>query len=306
MNTNTSATGGYLLPANQFPLPANLSFKQFLQQVFVGLSGLPGNLVFPRWQVAPPKQPDLYTNWMSIGVTSIKPDANGYTGVLASTQAQGTIEILCNPQPLDTLTLNGIAITFVSVLTTGNQVLIGTTAILTTTNLQAFLSQSSISSLTVAAYVQDSNVITITYSVSGAGNSYTLAKSPSRAIWLSGATLSGGGTQVNQTQRHEELEIGCSFYGPNSAEYCDVVRDGFQVQQNLEGLRSVNMGFVGTDPAMQVPDLVNERWVDRFEMVVHLRREILRTYPILTLVSVSGSITAELSQGSKTVNFGTS
>lgn len=306
MNTNTSATGGYLLPAKQFPLPGNLSFRQFLQQIFVGLSGLPGDLVRPRWQPSPPKQPDIFINWLAIGITEVKPDANAYLGVLPFTFAQGTVEILCNPQPLDTLTMNGVVITFVSALTTGNQVLIGTTAIVTTTNLQAFLSQSSISSLTIAAYTQDSNVITITYSVSGAvGNSYTLAKSPSRAIWLSGSTLTGGGTQVNTTQRHEELTIGCSFYGPEAPEYCNIVRDSFQIPQNLEGLRSVNMGFMGTDTAMQVPDLVNERWVERFEMSVHLRREIIRSYPILTLVSASGTITADLSQGTKTANFGT-
>lgn len=304
MNTNTSATGGYLLPAKQFPLPGNLSFRQFLQQIFVGVSGLPGNLVFPRWQIAPPKQPDISTNWLAIGITEVKPDANAYLGVLPFTYAEGTIEILCNPQPLDTLTLNGVVIQFVVSDPTSNQVLIGSTPLLTTTSLATLLSASS--PLNVGTYAQDQNVITITYGTPGSvGNSYTLAKSPSRAIWLSNATLTGGGTQVNTTQRHEELTIGCSFYGPEASEYCNIVRDSFQIPQNLEGLRSVNMGFMGTDNALQVPDLVNERWVERFEMSVHLRREIIRTYPILTLVSASGTITADLSQGTKTANFGT-
>lgn len=305
-NTNTSATGGYLFPAQPPPLPANLTFKQFLQTVFVGLSNLSGDLVRPSWQPNPPKQPDLYTNWMAIGITSVTPDDNAFVGTLPSTQAQGFIQLVCNAQPNNTLTLNGTLITFVSSTPTGNQVLIGTTAAITANNLEAFLTASSDVNLSAASYSVDSNIVTITAATSGAaGNSYTLASSGS-AVKLSGVTLTGGGVQVNTMQRHEELEIQCSFYGPDCEEISSIVRDGFQITQNLEALRSVNMGFKGTDKAMQVPDLVNERWIDRFIMNVYLRREILRSYQILPLASASGIITGNLSQGTKTVPWSVS
>lgn len=93
----------------------------------------------------------------------------------------------------DTLTIQGTAITFVNASPTGNQVLVGTTAAATQLNLYNFLVASSDTNLSLMTYATNS-VLTITSKVAGiAGNAYTLAKS-STALTLSGATLSGGGT----------------------------------------------------------------------------------------------------------------
>lgn len=153
---------------------------QFIQTVMVGVSGLPGPLVRPKWQVKPPKNPEILTNWMAIGIDVATPDANGY--------------------------------------------------------LDAY---------------PDGTVV---------------------------------------TQRHELLEVSCSIYGPNAIDTMGLLRDGFQIPTNLEGLRSANMGFVEVTAARHIPDLVNESFIDRFVMSVFLRREIQRVYPILTLVSASGVI----------------
>lgn len=170
----------YMLPTTTQPIPGGLTLQQFIQTVFVGLTGLDGKLVRPSWQVAPPKQPDIQTNWMAFGDLLHTPDANAYVGM------------------------------------------------------------------------------------DNAG--------------------------VTTMQRHETIEIPCSFYGPEAMEFAALVRDGFQIQPNLDGLRSANMGFVQVNEARRMPDLTNERWINKVVMSVFLRREVIRVYPILSIVSAAGTV----------------
>lgn len=50
-------------------------------QVWVrGITGLPGNLVRPRWQAQPPPQPDQNVDWASVGFTTERSDTNAWFG----------------------------------------------------------------------------------------------------------------------------------------------------------------------------------------------------------------------------------
>ena len=180
---NTSATGGYLVPTSSTPLPGGLSLDDFIQTVLVGISGLTNTLVRPNWQEAPPKPPDIATNWLAFGVEVNAADANAWVDM----DADG----------------------------------------------------------------------------------------------------------VQHSQRQENLDVKCSFYGPLAMSYAQIVRDGFQIQQNLEALRLANMGFVSTGAILQMPDLVNERYITKVVMSVHLRREIKRIYPVLSLEGAGGTINSE-------------
>lgn len=95
---------------------------------------------------------------------------------------------------------------------------------------------------------------------------------------------------VTNTQRNQTLEVALSIYGPDFYETYGLLQDGFQIPNNLEGLRSANIGFVEITPAIVAPDLINERWVKRITTSIILRRGIQRVYPILTLLSANGSI----------------
>jgi hypothetical protein len=183
LGDNTSATGGYLLPDAQPAYPGGLTFKKFLQTVFVGVSGLPGDLVRPRWQRNPPKQPDVEVNWLAIGLTENKGDTYSYNG----------------------------------------------------TNLDG----------------------------------------------------------SNITQRFEALEIQCSFYGPDADDNASLVRDNLQLPQNLETMKTGRLDMVSCSSIMRMPELVNERWIERSDMTVYLRREIKRNYQVFTMQSARGTIASD-------------
>ncbi len=178
--SNTSATGGYLTPTSSEGFPGGITLTQFIQTVIVGISGYPDTLVRPKWQVAPPKQPDISTDWIAFAVSVFSPDANAY-------------------------------------------------------------------------------------------------------VWLDDQN-------VTNLSRHETLEIQCAFYGNNAISNIGAFRDGFQLQQNLEAMGSVNMGFAGVSQIIRGPDLINERFVERLEMSLFLRRQVMRVYPILSFASASGII----------------
>lgn len=68
--TNTSATGGYL-PATPSPAPLEgPALINFFQEWIVGLTGLPGKMVRPRWQQEPPNIPEEGTDWLAFGITN--------------------------------------------------------------------------------------------------------------------------------------------------------------------------------------------------------------------------------------------
>lgn len=106
--------------------------------------------------------------------------------------ATGTITFTGNPSNSDTVTVNGLLITFVTGTPSGNQVKIGGTDVITAANLLTFLQGSSSADLTVASYSLTGLVLTVTFDVPGpSGDAFTLAKSSS-ALGLSSATLTGG------------------------------------------------------------------------------------------------------------------
>lgn len=111
---------------------------------------------------------------------------------VGGTAATGTITIASNPSDGDTVTVNGVAVTFKTSGATGNQVNIGASAGATATALAAFLNAASQAALSVATYAANASAVTVTYDVKGvAGNAFTLA-SGQASVTVSGAKLTGG------------------------------------------------------------------------------------------------------------------
>ena len=74
--SNDSSTGGYLQPTSAAPAEDD-ALDNILQQLVVGITGLPGSLVRPRWQPVMPKMPEPSVDWCAIGVTQEDPLDHG-------------------------------------------------------------------------------------------------------------------------------------------------------------------------------------------------------------------------------------
>ena len=92
--------------------------------------------------------------------------------------------------------------------------------------------------------------------------------------------------------RHEELDVACIFYGPNAQGNANLLRDSMYLAQNRESMYAVNMGLVGFSETFHVPELINDRFFDRADITMTLRREIRREYPVLNFVGADGAILA--------------
>jgi hypothetical protein len=68
MTAPDSSTGGPLLPLAGDPLEDE-NLDDFLQAFVVGITGMPGTLVYPRWQPEPPNIPEWGVDWAAVGVS---------------------------------------------------------------------------------------------------------------------------------------------------------------------------------------------------------------------------------------------
>lgn len=105
-------------------------------------------------------------------------------------------------------------------------------------------------------------------------------------------TVVVGDQLVYQSQRHEKVTLQCSIYGPAALDNYRLIRDGFYIGQNLEALVLANFGLVGVTKAIHLPELIDERWFNKYVFGVELNFEQVRDYPVLTFTSASGKLWA--------------
>lgn len=191
-----SASGGYLAPSSDSPAEDDALARQ-LQAMVVGITGLPGAMVRPRWQPTPPAQPAITVDWAAIGVT--------------------------RQRPVDH----------------------------------------------IGAIVHRSDA--------------------------------DGGLGADELQRHEEIELLASFYGPNAQGFASRLRDGLSIGQNREALAAQDIAFVACGEIVHAPELVQTRWRRRADLAVTLRRQITRVYPVRNLTAAEGTIASETATASWTV-----
>ncbi len=110
----------------------------------------------------------------------------------------------------------------------------------------------------------------------------------------------------DEYQRHQDIRLLCTFYGPAAKGYAQRLADGLTIPQNREQLGLNDMAFVSAGEIRAAPDYVNQQWVRRYDLAVTLRRKITRTYPVLNLLSAAGNIEAEMGSRAENSTFSVS
>lgn len=98
---NDSTTAGYLIPVST-PVVTDAQLDAIFQKFVVGVTGLPGSLVRPRWARVPapvPADPD--TDWAALGVMPITADDNAY--VQHITDVDNGIDVLIRHEVVEVL-----------------------------------------------------------------------------------------------------------------------------------------------------------------------------------------------------------
>ncbi|CAM3714321.1 hypothetical protein [Rouxiella silvae] len=91
--------------------------------------------------------------------------------------------------------------------------------------------------------------------------------------------------------KHEQIECMTSFYGPGSQGVASQFRDGLKVSQNNAQLNTLGLSLGEYSKLVSAPELINQQWVRRYDMTIFLRRKLIRTYGIKSVLGTNFTIT---------------
>ena len=94
----------------------------------------------------------------------------------------------------------------------------------------------------------------------------------------------GTGDGVTHSQRHAELELLVSCYGPHAVGYAHRLRDGLGIPQNLDALKRAGLGFVEAGAVRRMPELVSQQWYNRADITLRMRIATVQRWAILNVL----------------------
>lgn len=92
------------------------------------------------------------------------------------------------------------------------------------------------------------------------------------------------GEENTEQWSHETVSLILCFYGPQGLAMATRFRDGLLVSQNNDELNRSGLTFLQHGRILNLPELINNQWVRRYDISVDLRRKIIRQYGIQSLV----------------------
>lgn len=102
--------------------------------------------------------------------------------------------------------------------------------------------------------------------------------------------------QISETESEqwtwENITVLCCFYGPQGAGMATRFREGISVEQNQSALRrAAGLSMLEFGTLYNLPELINNQWVRRYDLTVTLSRKNTRTYNIQSIVDGNVTIT---------------
>lgn len=95
----------------------------------------------------------------------------------------------------------------------------------------------------------------------------------------------------NELWKHEQIECMASFYGPGSQGISSQFRDGLKVPQNNSQLNTLGLSLGEYAKITAAPELINQQWVRRYDLTILLRRKLIRTYGVKSILEPNITIT---------------
>lgn len=96
-------------------------------------------------------------------------------------------------------------------------------------------------------------------------------------------------------KRNAQLVINVSFYGANSYQNIKSFKDGLEITQNWEAVRTYGMAFGGSGNIIRIPELHNMRWLDRYNIEIVINQMTIKTPSIISLEKVNTLTTVNTS-----------
>lgn len=87
----------------------------------------------------------------------------------------------------------------------------------------------------------------------------------------------------------ESVTVILCFYGPQGASTATTFRAGLFVEQNNTELNRSGLTFNDAGTIYNLPELINNQWVRRYDVTVTLTRKTIRTYNVKSIVD--GNVT---------------
>jgi hypothetical protein len=89
----------------------------------------------------------------------------------------------------------------------------------------------------------------------------------------------------DELRAHDEFTVSCSVYGPNAERTTFRLSRGAYLAQNLESLQLMSMGLIAVNDQVTVPELIKLKWVNRIDVSIEIRRQMIFDYPVENLLS---------------------